>query len=87
MNTTIPITMTLPRGLVARLDQVAEADDRGRSATVRRILDAALSGSRAPHAPAAITGWRLGAVPPPVRGTPAGLVAARCRKERNHESR
>ncbi len=43
MSSTIPVTLSLPADLVARVDAAAAADDRSRSAVVRRVLQAALA--------------------------------------------
>jgi metal-responsive CopG/Arc/MetJ family transcriptional regulator len=40
---TIPITLTLHRALVARLDQLAAAEERSRSQVARRLLREALA--------------------------------------------
>ncbi len=42
MNTR-PVSFTLPPDLIARLDAVAESEDRSRSAVVRRTLERALA--------------------------------------------
>lgn len=43
MASAVPVTFTLPRDLIERLDAAAAADDRSRSATARRILRHALA--------------------------------------------
>lgn len=43
----MPVTLALPPTLIARLDALAEAEDRSRSAIVRRALERVL----ADHAP------------------------------------
>jgi Ribbon-helix-helix protein, copG family len=57
MSDLIPVTVTLPSALVARLDAAAERDERTRSALVRRLLagvlpdSGAVSAHPAPDAP------------------------------------
>jgi plasmid stability protein len=48
-----PVCLHLPDDLVSRLDAVAAADDRSRSAVVRRILQDALADHSALHKQAA----------------------------------
>ncbi len=48
-DSTIPVTMSLPRNLVMLLDNAADADGRTRSAMARRILAGALANDAAPR--------------------------------------
>ena len=52
MSELIPATFTLSRDLLTRIADAAAADDRSRSAVVRRILAAALADHAAAHAEA-----------------------------------
>lgn len=47
MNTNVPCTLVLPPDLIARIDAVAAADERSRSAVVRRVLAQALANDAA----------------------------------------
>jgi Ribbon-helix-helix protein, copG family len=57
MSDLIPVTVTLPSALVARLDAAAERDERTRSALVRRLLAGVLPDSAgvSAHPPADAT--------------------------------
>ena len=52
-DSTVPVSLKLPAGLVARIDAASVAEDRSRTATVRRVLMQAFSDDAALRAMAA----------------------------------
>ncbi len=81
MNAPIPCTLSLPPDLIARIDEVAAADDRSRSAVVRRVLQQAFADDAALRAEAAARFQNLqstpGLAPPAAASGASGIVGCR----------